>query len=389
MIQLNYYGRSVARVTSELMTAGSVGIQVALRFDEAWDGLTKVACFRGAGKTVDVALSGTGTGTLDPINIPAEVMAKAGARVELGVYGTNGEGTVVIPTVWAQLGTVKAGAIPSGTSPGAITPTLAQQVLTAAEAAQEAAEAAADDAEDAKAAAEAAQAAAELAATAAENKVICFAVGPDELGTGYECSMSLAKILEAAQEYPVCMLFLPIGGATQYFCNVDVNDTAVIACAFLPTAPEYAANTSWYLVYISNNGGEDLITVTEGQGRFVPVCGVNDQGKALVVKSNGRPAWTEAPVYTAQYTATADAETGELTFSETPDYADVRAAVVAGRTCKAAVTIGNDTYFAPLEIFHNPPQSQAWRVEYVIFKSPHIWVKELSNGSTTGTVETS
>lgn len=255
MIQLNYYGRAVAREGEELITAGSVGLQISLGFDEAWDGLTKVACFRGAGKAVDVVLSGTGTGTFDPINIPAEVMAKAGARVELGVYGTNGEGTVVIPTVWAQLGTVKAGAIPSGASPGAITPSLAQQCLDAAEAAQ-------DAAEEAQEAAKAAQEAAEAAQAAAQN-------------------------------------------------------------------------------------------------------------------------------YTAQYTATADAETGELNFSETPDYADIRAAVVAGRTCKAAVTIGNDTYFAPLEIFHNPPQGQAWRAGFVIFKSPHIWVKELSNGSTTGMVETS
>lgn len=248
MIQLNYYGRSVAREGEELITAGSVGLQIALFFDEVWDGLTKTACFRGAGKDVDVVLSGTGAGAFDPINIPAEVMAKAGARIEVGVYGTNGQGTVVIPTVWAVIGSVKAGAIPSGASPGAITPSLAQQCLDAAEAAQEAAE-------DAEAAAEAAQA-------AAQN-------------------------------------------------------------------------------------------------------------------------------FTASYTATANAETGELTFSETTVYADIRAAIVAGRTCKAAVTIGNDTYFAPLEIFHNPPQGQAWRVEYVIFKSPHIWVKELSNGNTTGTVETS
>lgn len=255
MIQLNYYGRAVAREGEELITAGSVGLQISLGFDEAWDGLTKVACFRGAGKAVDVVLSGTGTGAFDPINIPAEVMAKAGARIEVGVYGTNGQGTVVIPAVWAVIGAVKAGAIPSGATPGAITPSLAQQCLDAAEAAQ-------DAAEDAQEAAEAAQEAAEAAQAAAQN-------------------------------------------------------------------------------------------------------------------------------YTAQYTATADAETGELTFSETPEYADVRAAIVAGRTCKATVRIGNDTYYAPLGVFHDPPAGQGWRVEYVLFRSPKIWVKELSNGSTTGAVEVS
>lgn len=243
MFQVQFIGRAAAMIKTEFMTAGSVGIQIGFGFDGAWDGLTKTAVFRGSGVSCDVVIGSTGQ-----MLVPPEVMARAGAKVEVGVYGTNGEGTVVIPTVWAHLGTVKAGAIPSGASPGAITPSLAQQCLDAAEAAQ-------DAAEDAQEAAEAAQA-------AAQN-------------------------------------------------------------------------------------------------------------------------------FTASYTATANAETGELTFSETPDYADIRAAIVAGRTCKAAVTIGNDTYFAPLEIFHNPPQGQAWRVEYVIFKSPHIWVKELSNGSTTGTVETS
>lgn len=142
MITLNYYGRAVAREGEELITAGSVGLRIGLSFDKAWDTLTKTACFRGSGKAVDVVLSGTGIGNFDPINIPAEVMTRAGARVEVGVYGTNGQGTVVIPAVWAVIGNVKAGAVPSGASPGAITPTLAQQVLAAAEAAQEAAEAA-------------------------------------------------------------------------------------------------------------------------------------------------------------------------------------------------------------------------------------------------------
>lgn len=384
MFQVQFIGRAAAMNKTEFMTAGSVGIQIGFGFDGAWDGLTKTAVFRGSGVSCDVVIGSTGQ-----MLVPPEVMARAGAKVEVGVYGTNGEGTVVIPTVWAQLGTVKAGAIPSGTSPGAITPSLAQQVLAAAEAAQEAAESALGVVQDAEDAAQGAQAAAQAAQAAAENKVITFVVSPNELGTGYETSMSLAKILEAAQEYPVCMAFAPIGSETSYFCSVEVNGSEVVGFAFEPSATQNAANTLWYRVHISNNGGNDVISVTENQGRFVPTSDINDRGKALVVNRSGRPAWTEAPVYTALYTATADAENGELNFSETPDYADIRAAIVAGRTCKAAVTIGNDTYFAPLEIFHNPPQGQAWRVEFVIFKSPHIWVKELSNGSTTGTVETS
>lgn len=194
MFQVQFNGRAAAMNKTEFMTAGSVGIQIGFGFDGAWDGLTKTAVFRGSGVRCDVVIGSTGQ-----MLVPPEVMARAGAKVEVGVYGTNGQGTVVIPTVWVVLGKVAAGAALSGAAAAAITPSLAQQVLAAAEAAQEAAESALGVVQDAEDAAQGAQAAAQAAQAAAENKVITFAVSPNELGTGYETSMSLAKILEAAQ----------------------------------------------------------------------------------------------------------------------------------------------------------------------------------------------
>ena len=147
MFQVHFYGRAAALNKTEFMTAGSVGIKIAFGFDEQWSGLTKTATFRGSGRSCDVLI-----GSGEEMLVPPEVMARAGGRVEVGVFGSNGQGTVVIPTVWVVLGTVEAGAKLSGTSAAEITPTLAEQVLAAVEAAQEAAEAAQEAAEAAAAA---------------------------------------------------------------------------------------------------------------------------------------------------------------------------------------------------------------------------------------------
>ncbi len=231
---------------TEFMTAGSVGIQIGFAFDKAWDGLTKTAVFRGSGVSCDVVIGSTGQ-----MLVPPEVMARAGAKVEVGVYGTNGQGTVVIPTVWVVLGRVAAGAVISGTAAAAITPSLAQQVLTAVEAAQDAAEAAQDAAEAAAASAAA------------------------------------------------------------------------------------------------------------------------------------------APSFTAYYEATADAETGELTFSVTEDWADIKAAMEAGRFCLAKVKVGYTSYFAPMAAWTKSPQHSPWQAELVNFHGSSLMVKHSSNGTVEGSIAVS
>lgn len=253
MFQVNFIGRAAAMNKTEFMTAGSVGIQIGFAFDKAWDGLTKTAVFRGSGVSCDVVIGSTGQ-----MLVPPEVMARAGAKVEVGVYGTNGQGTVVIPTVWVVLGKVAAGAALSGAAAAAITPSLAQQVLTAVEAAQDAAEAAQDAAEDAQDAAEAA------AASAAA-----------------------------------------------------------------------------------------------------------------------------APSFTAYYEATADAETGELTFSVTEDWADIKAAMEAGRFCLAKVKVGYTSYFAPMAAWTKSPQHSPWQAELVNFHGSSLMVKHSSNGTVEGSIAVS
>ena len=92
----------------EPLTSGSVNAYlVRFAFSPDWEGLTRTAVFRyGGGEAVSVLLDGT-----DQCAIPWEVLTSHGARLDVGVYGKLGE-DVALPTVWAGLGTVLAGAAP-------------------------------------------------------------------------------------------------------------------------------------------------------------------------------------------------------------------------------------------------------------------------------------
>ena len=135
MTVIQIEGRLGHRIEGELLTAGSVGPEIQFLFDRAWDGLTKTAVFRGCGRVVDVLL------TSNQATIPPEIMARAGSRMEVGVYGTDGTGTLIIPTVWVAIGRTIPGAALSGQAAEALTPSLAEQVLAAAERAENIAEA--------------------------------------------------------------------------------------------------------------------------------------------------------------------------------------------------------------------------------------------------------
>ena len=96
-----------------LLTAGMSNAElVHFIFSEEWDGLAKTAVFTDGVITVDV-LQAQWNG--DEVAVPPDVTTTAGRRVRVGVYGTDGNG-VALPTIWTELGTVRAGADPSGDS---------------------------------------------------------------------------------------------------------------------------------------------------------------------------------------------------------------------------------------------------------------------------------
>lgn len=103
-------GVQVQCISCEKIPRGIIGAQIHVTCeDPVWEPLQKTVVFRGA-ETKAVVNAG------EWVTIPAEVVSKSGAELWVGVCGTDAQGTVVIPTLWAELGTVWGSAHPSGDS---------------------------------------------------------------------------------------------------------------------------------------------------------------------------------------------------------------------------------------------------------------------------------
>lgn len=126
MITVKANGRCAKAVSDEPLTTGSVGIPAVFQLSTDFDELAAIAEFRGGSQTVDVAL------IENRCVIPPEVLQAPGEKLWVGVYGRNGKGTVVIPTVWAEAGLIRPGVKPSGVNPAAPTPDWTAQVQAAA-----------------------------------------------------------------------------------------------------------------------------------------------------------------------------------------------------------------------------------------------------------------
>lgn len=108
MIQITCKGNGASCTRTERLTSGMVGLQCEFIFDEAWDGLAKTAVFLAGNEQRDVLL----TGAL--CTVPWEVLRHSGYQLVIGVYGSNEDGTLIIPTVYAMCGGITSGADPSG-----------------------------------------------------------------------------------------------------------------------------------------------------------------------------------------------------------------------------------------------------------------------------------
>lgn len=85
---------------------GIVGGTIEVTFGNNWTDLAKTAVFQGV-VSKDVLIVGKS------ITIPAECVVEPGYRLNVGFYGVADE-TLVIPTIWADLGTVQDATDPSG-----------------------------------------------------------------------------------------------------------------------------------------------------------------------------------------------------------------------------------------------------------------------------------
>ena len=76
--------------------------------DPLWDKLSKTVVFNGSGVTKDILDAG------EVVQVPPEVVERAGQSLLVGVYGTDADGNQAIPTIWADLGRIRPAADPSG-----------------------------------------------------------------------------------------------------------------------------------------------------------------------------------------------------------------------------------------------------------------------------------
>ncbi len=109
----------------ETITSGSVNVYTArFEFSPDWDGLTRTAVFKAGAASRSVLLGESGE-----CIVPWEVLEKPNIQLQAGVYGTRG-GDEVLPTVWANLGTILEGTV-TGEDAQPPTPDIWEQRLAA------------------------------------------------------------------------------------------------------------------------------------------------------------------------------------------------------------------------------------------------------------------
>jgi hypothetical protein len=90
------------------ITSGTTGLPVEFTFDSEWDELRKVAVFDACCVRKDMIIKDGAT------VVPIENLSTHGACLCIGVYGVNEDGSVAIPTIWANAGMIYPGAVPEG-----------------------------------------------------------------------------------------------------------------------------------------------------------------------------------------------------------------------------------------------------------------------------------
>ena len=130
--------RKASAITDDAITTSSVGIPVKLHLAQEFNGLAKTLVFSAGTAKADIVLVGDATDAICPV----DVLGVAGAVLKMGIYAADGNGTIVIPTVWATVGQVVLGATPSGVDPSDPVPNWVAQVQEiASEASEDAADA--------------------------------------------------------------------------------------------------------------------------------------------------------------------------------------------------------------------------------------------------------
>ena len=107
--QIDVNGVRARAIVHKPIPAGIVGGTIRFVFsDPQWDGLTKTVVFQAGDITKDVVNPG------ELVTIPPEITMQVRRNVLVGVYGTDSQRNLVIPTLWATIGMVRDATSPSG-----------------------------------------------------------------------------------------------------------------------------------------------------------------------------------------------------------------------------------------------------------------------------------
>lgn len=87
---------------------GIVGATVEITYcDKIWDSLRKTVVLKGC-CSKDIITDA------QSVIIPADVVANSGAELLVGIYGSNMDGSLVVPTLWVRIGRIFPATKPSG-----------------------------------------------------------------------------------------------------------------------------------------------------------------------------------------------------------------------------------------------------------------------------------
>lgn len=110
LAEITVKGVHIKKKVLHAITSGMVGATVSLSFSGEWANLSKTVVFKAGNVTRDVLAVTDWTA----VPVPPEVLEKPGLYLRVGVYGTDLDGTLVIPTVWADVDQIRTGVDPSG-----------------------------------------------------------------------------------------------------------------------------------------------------------------------------------------------------------------------------------------------------------------------------------
>ena len=125
MIRVTVNNRGVQAIPLSPVTVGAEGIVAAFLFSDDWAGLAKTAIFKGSDQEVEMIILN------NECTVPPEVLTEAGGMLMVGVYGNDGHGTLIRPTIWGVVGRIEDSAISEDAGQTGTTPSWAAQVQNA------------------------------------------------------------------------------------------------------------------------------------------------------------------------------------------------------------------------------------------------------------------